>query len=466
MEARTLVAAMTIVIAGHAPSAHAATSTDIQQLRDEMAALRSDYEARISALESRLDAAETAVANATPTEPAPFAQQPMPQASGGSSGNEFNPAASLILTGTYGQLSEDPANYQIGGFIPTNGDVGPPGRSFRLGESELTLSANIDPYFSGYFVGAFNGDNGTSVEEAYVSHVGLIPGGTIKFGRFLSDFGYINGVHAHAWDFVDAPLALQAFFGGQLKEDGLQARWVAPTPLLVEFGVELGLGDQFPGTDRDKNGANGLMAFAHLGGDVGFSNSYLIGATIYHSKATQRTYEDLDESGAQVTDSFSGDTDMWGLDFVWKWAPDGNPVDHNFKVQAEYFHRNEDGSLTFDLNGPQDAAGKYNSDQYGWYAQAVYQFIPRWRIGIRYDYLDSGSTVIGLVRTGTLPNTDFPILADHDPRRTTTMIDFSPSEFSRLRLQYAWDQARFTNTDDELLLQYIVSLGAHGAHKF
>jgi hypothetical protein len=46
------------------------------------------------------------------------------------------------------------------------------------------------------------------------------------------------------------------------------------------------------------------------------------------------------------------------------------------------------------------------------------------------------------------------------------MVDFSPSEFSRLRVQYAWDQARFTDTDDELSLQYIMSLGAHGAHKF
>ena len=465
MKAR-YIAAMTIVIAGLAPPARAAGTAEIQQLRDEMMALRSDYEARISALEARLNAAEATVANATPVEPSPFVQELPSQPSGGSSGNEFNPAASLILTGTYGHLSKDPANYQIGGFIPTNGDVGPPGRSFRLGESELTLSANIDPYFSGYFVGAFDGDNGTSVEEAYASHVGLIPGGTVKVGRFLSDFGYINAVHAHAWDFVDAPLALQAFFGGQLREDGLQARWVAPADVLLEIGVELGLGDQFPGTDRDKNGMNAMMAFAHLGGDVGFSNSYLLGATIYHSKATQRTYDDLDQFGTQVTDAFSGDTDMWGLDFVWKWAPEGNSVEHNFKLQAEYFHRNENGTLTFDLNGPQDSTGKYNSDQYGWYAQAVYQFMPRWRIGARYDYLDSGSTAIGLVRTASLPNTDFPILLDHDPRRTTAMVDFSPSEFSRLRLQYAWDQARFTNTDDELLLQYIMSLGAHGAHKF
>jgi hypothetical protein len=466
MDARTFVAAMTIAVAAQASPGHAAVSPEIQQLRDEVAALQRDYETRIGALEARLNAAEAAVANAVPTEPAPFVQQPVPQARGGSSGNEFNPAASLILTGTYGHLSEDPANYQIGGFVPSNGDVGPPGRSFRVGESELTLSANIDPYFSGYFVGAFNGDDGTSVEEAYVSHVGLIPGGTIRFGRYLSDFGYINAVHAHAWDFVDAPLALQAFFGGQLKQDGVQLRWVAPTTLFVEFGAEFGLGNQFPGTDRDRNDANSMLAFAHLGGDVGFSHSFLIGATAYRSKASQRTYEDLDEFGTQVTDAFTGDTDMWGLDLVWKWAPDGNPAVHNFKLQAEYFHRNENGSLTFDLDGPQDSTGSYNSDQYGWYAQAVYQFMPRWRIGARYDYLDSGSTAIGLVHTGTLPSTDFPILANHDPRRTTTMIDFSPSEFSRLRVQYAWDKARFTNTDDELLLQYIMSLGAHGAHKF
>jgi hypothetical protein len=46
------------------------------------------------------------------------------------------------------------------------------------------------------------------------------------------------------------------------------------------------------------------------------------------------------------------------------------------------------------------------------------------------------------------------------------MIDFSPSEFSRLRAQYAWDDARDAETDRQLLLQYIHAIGAHGAHKF
>ena len=58
MNARTLVAGLTVAATAYAPLASAATDSEIQQLRDEMAALRSDYEARIGALETRLAAAE------------------------------------------------------------------------------------------------------------------------------------------------------------------------------------------------------------------------------------------------------------------------------------------------------------------------------------------------------------------------------------------------------------------------
>ena len=42
-------------------------------------------------------------------------------------------------------------------------------------------------------------------------------GFTLKAGRFFSSIGYLNPQHAHAWDFVDAPLAYQALLGGQLR---------------------------------------------------------------------------------------------------------------------------------------------------------------------------------------------------------------------------------------------------------
>jgi hypothetical protein len=46
------------------------------------------------------------------------------------------------------------------------------------------------------------------------------------------------------------------------------------------------------------------------------------------------------------------------------------------------------------------------------------------------------------------------------------MFDFSASHFSRLRLQFASDKSRQGATDKQVFLQYIMSLGAHGAHKF
>jgi hypothetical protein len=45
------------------------------------------------------------------------------------------------------------------------------------------------------------------------------------------------------------------------------------------------------------------------------------------------------------------------------------------------------------------------------------------------------------------------------------MVDWSPSEFSRLRLQYARDDSR-EDTDDQVYLQYIMTLGAHGVHRW
>jgi hypothetical protein len=466
--AAALAAAMPI-------AADAATSADADAIRAELQALKADYDARLGALEARLDAAEAALAQAqatpavatTAVDAAAVANEAVAAAPANPASNPtaFNPAMSLIFDGTYASLQQDPKTYQIAGFVPPGSDVGPGSRSFSLGESELTLAANIDPYFSGYFVATFDGQGSADVEEAYLKNVGAVPGATIKFGRFKAAFGYQNEVHAHAWDFVDAALPLQAFFGGQLEEDGVQARWVAPTTTFIELGAEAGAGSKFPGNDRDQNNADDIAAFAHVGADLGASWSYRMGASVRAMKADQRDYHDVDAAGAPVTNRFSGDVEMWGLDGVWKWAPNGDKTQRNRVIAAEYFDVRSDGRLTFDADA-RDLTGPYKSAQSGWYAQAAYQFMPRWRIGERYDALDSGSVNIGLVRDGELAAAEFPVLAGHDPTRWTTMVDFSPSEFSRLRLQYAHDEARRDASDDELFLQYIMSMGAHGAHQF
>ena len=396
----------------------------------------------------------------------------------------FNPAISLILDGKYRHLGKDPESYTIGGFLPPGGGgqgeeevhghahgFGPGEKGFGIDESELTISANIDPYFTGYFTAGISGEDEIEIEEAFIQNSGYLPGTTIKFGRFFSAFGYQNEQHAHTWDFVDLPLVHQAFFGGNLADDGLQLRYVAPTPVFLEFGVEGGRGANFPGSEREKNGFNSGAAFVHVGGDVGFSNSYRFGASFRQTRAAERHYEGeglgLEADPEAEVELLAVESKMWGVDFVWKWALNGDPSTRNFKFQAEYFQSKEDGDLEIigvDLPGTDDE-GAFSSKKKGWYAQGVYQFMPRWRAGVRYDELRSGSfDFVGA--DGNYTTADLEQLRSHKPKRTSAMIDFSPSEFSRLRLQFSRDEARFDEKDNQIFVQYIMSLGAHGAHRF
>src|SRR6185369_8861833 len=128
-----------------------ATDADIAEIRNQLKELKADYEGRIRALEERLKEAESAK---------------VPAPSTTATSNAFNPAISAILTGTYAHTSQDPANFSIPGFHP-EGDVGTPRRSFGLGESELTLSANVDPHFAGVLTFSIAPDDTVSVEEAY-----------------------------------------------------------------------------------------------------------------------------------------------------------------------------------------------------------------------------------------------------------------------------------------------------------
>lgn len=372
--------------------------------------------------------------------------------------NAFNPAFSLILSGTYGSLQQDPATPATGFAMNPN-----PGheQGFNLGESELGISANIDPQFRGAATLALDPAGGVSVENAFVQTTSLGNGFNLKFGRFFSGLGYLNEQHAHAWDFTDQPLVYAAFWENQLGEDGVQLKWLAPTDMFFEIGAEAGKGRGFPGTERAKNGSGAGVLFAHVGDDIGIEHSWRAGASLHRTQAVDRESTDIpDLAGNAVTDLFSGNSRTVGLDLVWKYAPNGNIKERYFKLQSEYFRRKESGELTYDTAGT-NITDSYAVTQSGWYVQGVYQFMPRWRVGLRHDSLDPGIASVGAANTGN-------VIADYayKPSRTTLMLDYSPSEFSRIRVQLANDQSRQAMTDTQFFVQYIMSLGAHGAHSY
>jgi len=68
-------------------------------------------------------------------------------------------------------------------------------------------------------------------------------------------------------------------------------------------------------------------------------------------------------------------------------------------------------------------------------------------MALRTERLDPGSPDYGA-------NAGLYALADHRPDKQSLMVDFNPSEFSRVRLQLAHDRSRPGRADNQLFLQY------------
>jgi len=374
----------------------------------------------------------------------------------------FNPDISLILDGRYASSSND-SEYELPGFM-LGGEAGRGEEGFFLGHNELIFSASIDDLFYGKLTTALAEHEGATeveLEEAYIEAPALGEGFALKAGRFYSAIAYLNQQHGHAWDFADAPLVYRALFGDQLVDDGLQLSWLAPTDTYLRLGVEALRGERFPAGGAANNGNGAFTYFMQLGGDVGISHAWQLSLSHYSADIEERvTGAHQHDDGAAEVPAFTGNSDINALSIVWKWAPDGNSRQTNLKLQAEYFQRDEDGQVTLQGSDPLETT-RYLGEQSGYYLQAVYQFMPRWRVGYRYDYLESDNTgddadvldEVGLASSG------------FTPERSSVMLDYSRSEYSRLRLQYTVDDS-YDDSDQRFVLQYIVSLGAHGAHQF
>ena len=444
------------------------SASEIELLRREMLQMRQEYEARLRAMEQRLQAAEDKAADSQAVvtdDAAPVAAGRRPV-----SGNAFNPAISAVVQAKLSSYSENPEDATIPGF-QVGGETGLPPEGFSLDETEITVSANVDQAFYGEVTIGLHEDEGETevdVEEAYFETLALPGGLAVRGGRFYSGIGYLNRFHTHAWDFHDEPLVYRAFLGGQYGDDGVRLNWLAPTDLYVDVGVEALQGNSFPGGSSDADFGDSHAAFVHIGDDVGTSHSWRGGLSYLSVDSNDRSsghHHGEGEGGA----GFTGDSDLWIADLVWKWAPQGNPTQRNFVFSAEYFNREEDGAVTF-TEDDMTADLSYDGDQQGLYLQGIYQFMPRWRVGLRYDWLDSDNTVT-LINDGGLDPAEVLdevglVDASDNPERWSLMADYSPSEFSRLRLQYNHDDSRGGPTDRQLTLQYIMSLGAHGAHEF
>ena len=440
-------------------------------------------------------------------------------------GSLLDPQISAVLRGMVASYSADES--EIAGFqLGHESERGPEGLS--LGHSEVVMSSDIGDAVRGALVlgiGAHPGEAAElELEEAYFQTLpgsGLPEALTLTGGRKLWSFGYLNERHAHEDDFADRPLPYRAFLDGAYNDDGIQLSLALPGDVRTEFGGGLFRGDDRPFGGSD-NGRRALSAFARIGGDMGRDSSWGIGLSLlsgevsggggrhahdehghegeephdeepehadeheedmdhhddepdhadehdedmdHHDEDSDHADEhdeDMDEHGDEhdhaheMMDAasffsdgmFDGDRELFGTDIRFAWAPTGDARQSQLILQGEYLWQTDDGVYMLTDDEMEEHELAVDGASAGWYAQAVYKFAPQWRIGTRYSRLSPhGAAEVG-----------------HSPSAVALMGDWTSDRFGQVRLQYNRESLADGADDDQVVLQYTVTLGGHGGH--
>ena len=425
------------------PHAMAQGVTGSAAIMKEIKALKDAYEKKTAELEAKIRALEAQKSQQTAKNKAPAGRRIIKD-------NSFNPSIGLVLNGKASSFTRKTAGDMAGFAIGEEGERGNEGLS--IDESELNFSTNIDDKFYGSLTAAIvreEGEDKIELEEAYVQtlpNAGLPDGARLKFGRAFWTFGYLNEQHAHADDFADRPLPYRAYLNKAFNDDGVELSYVLPTEQYFEIGGGAFRGDDFP-SGNSVTGLGGSSIFARTGGDLGNNQSWRFGAYAMYSDANARATEE-----GEIT--FNGNSYLYAADVRYTYAPTGNAKAQELILQAEIFQRDENG--TYNVGGGPVAL---DDTSVGYYAQAVYKFSPSIRAGVRFSQLDAVETPAGLIGTDLDSR-------GHDPRTFSVMADWTNSEFGRIRLQYNHEDLNDVATDKQVILQYVMSLGAHGAHPF
>ncbi|HMK55216.1 MAG TPA: hypothetical protein VK448_01105, partial [Dissulfurispiraceae bacterium] len=271
----------------------------------------------------------------------------------------------------------------------------------------------------------------------------LPAGWQIKGGKFKSNFSRLDAQHPHAWDFWDIALPYRAFLGneGLGGEKGVQVTWLPTFPIYTLFGVEVLQGENplLFGPDAAE-GPHAYSFFAKCSVDTSDNSTLYFGPSVLFGKTKGQNII----PGTEVTASSA----LYGMEAVWKWKPTNREA---LTIQSEYLYLDQRGNLV--NNDP------LLRNQDGFYIQGIYRK-NRWGVGARYDVLDVFSDTFKVA--GAQQN------ISGKPWRETASLEFNPSEFARLRLQASHDKSDTLTgrTNDEVILQFIFTVGAHPAHSF
>jgi hypothetical protein len=340
---------------------------------------------------------------------------------GGDSFNQksFIPDISLILSGS--AISRNINNdvyegYGIDGFVTqTNNIPFNKNRGFNFNYAELGMHSDVGPYFESDAIFHLH-PNAFEIEEAYITTKKLPANLDVKAGKFRSGFGRINAIHRHAQHFTEQPLVYEAMLGVDgINDAGVAMHWVAPTDIYLMGGIEAMQGSN--ALSFGKSSSNNLyVSYLKSGFDLGESTSILAGTSVASGK-TQNSKE----------------SNLYGGELTLKHIIDSYS---SLSWQSEYLYRDRE-----------------SVKQAGYYTQLLYQKDSNWEFGGRYDALNKNV-----------------INQPDDLKKYSAIVTYKPFEFSKLRLQATHDKSKsfggVRRTENQVMLEFLVETGAHGAHAF
>ena len=371
--------------------------------------------------------------------------------------SEFNPAIGLVgetIFSFQGQQSKFSGSDRPGGWDVNQRSV------------ELNIAASVDPFAKGYAVINASADPITSeatagVEEAAIQTTSLPCNLELKAGRFFGEFGRLAYIHDHELPFVNRPLVLDQYIGGESRTDGAQLNWLLPIEHYVS--LTMGVGDGFGSAPNDINDdSNGnfrpIGGLAYFGrgstsfdltpdlsiepGISGMSNSDTLnkGGQLALPNGDPVTLTQFPGSRLSQTSR-----SLEGVDLTVSWKPLRNNQFQSIIWGTEVLHSGNGYNVT-PTAGSTFSPFNESVDSYGMYSYLTYKWSREWSAGFMFEYVED---------------------AWNSADRTVAYspyITWALSHWNQLRLQYTHTDHNAISglrPDDAIYLQWAWIIGAH-----
>ena len=363
---------------------------------------------------------------------------------------EFNPAIGLVGDMVF--------SYRSKGSDETGSDR-PGGFDTWMRALELNAAASVDPFAKAYAVVTASADSATGeatfgVEEAALQTTSLPWNLELKAGRFFGEFGRLGYIHDHELPFVNRPLVLDEYIGGESQSDGLQLNWLPPIPHYVS--VTAGVGDHFGADSPNPDHPGTFRAFDGLNFWGRLSTYFDLTPNWQLESGVSGLWnpKEQDRGGALVQPDGSGFAErerrLAGLDVKLSYVPLRNNQFRSFTWGTEVLYSDNrylvDPAGSFDPSSPPPGLSTETVGSLGLYSYVNYKWSRQWSAGFLFDYVQS-----------TQNHSD--VTTDYSP-----FITFALSHWNQLRLQYthtSHNAASGLKPDDAIYLQWAWIIGAH-----